>query len=93
MINLVGDERTARMFLFDVMFFRSPRSHVMINVFFDTWPEIIFWTGQGNSNIDPLLETIIWMIYNTGPSTSLADMKVYLNTKASNNIKPSNIWA
>ena len=93
MIHLVGDERTARMFLFDVMFFRSPRSHVMINVFFDTWPEIMFWTGQGNSNIDPLLETIIWMIYNTGPSTSLADMKVYLNTKASNNIKPSNLWA
>ena len=93
MINLVGDERTARMFLFDVMFFRSPRSHVMINVFFDAWPEIIFWTGQGNSNIDPLLETIIWMIYNTGPSTSLADMKVDSNTKASNNIKPSNIWA
>ena len=93
MINLVGDERTARMFLFDVMFFRSPRSHVMINVFFDTWPEIIFWTGQGNSNIDPLLETIIWMIYNTGPSTSLADMKVISNIKASNDIKPSNLWA
>ena len=65
------------MFLFDIMFFRSPRSHVMINVFFDTWPEIMFWTGNAETVIDPFLETVIWMIYNTGPSTSLADMKVF----------------
>ena len=64
------------MFLFDIMFFRSPRSHVMINVFFDTWPEILFWTGDTKTIIDPLLETVIWMIYNTGPATSLNDMKV-----------------
>ena len=75
-ILYAGDERTARMFLFDIMFFRNPRSHVMINVFFDTWPEILFWTGNAKTVIDPLLETLIWMIYNTGPATSLADMKV-----------------
>ena len=50
----------------------------MINVFFDTWPEILFWTGKTDTVIDPLLETVIWMIYNTGPSTSLTDMKVCL---------------
>ena len=50
----------------------------MINVFFDTWPEILFWTGNVETVIDPFLETVIWMIYNTGPSTSLADMKVFL---------------
>ena len=49
----------------------------MINVFFDTWPEILFWTSNVESVIDPFLETVIWMIYNTGPSTSLADMKVF----------------
>ena len=76
LILYAGDERTARMFLFDIMFFRNPRSHVMINVFFDTWPEILFWTGDAKTVIDPLLETLIWMVYNTGPATSLADMKV-----------------
>ena len=75
--RLVGDERTARMFLFDIMYFRSPRSHVMINVFLDTWQEILLWTGNEETIIDPFLETVIWMIYNTGPSTSLADMKVF----------------
>ena len=49
----------------------------MINVFLDTWQEILLWTGNEETIIDPFLETVIWMIYNTGPSTSLADMKVF----------------
>ena len=53
----------------------------MLNVFFDTWPEILFWTGNAKTVIDPLLETVIWTIYNTGPATSLADMKVNITEK------------
>ena len=75
------------MFLFDTMFFRSPRSHVMINVFFDTWPEILFWTGTSKTVLDPLVETVIWMIYNTGPASSLNDMKVNINKDELNNSK------
>ena len=59
----------------------------MINVFLDTWPEILFWTGTNKTVLDPLVETVIWMIYNTGPASSLNDMKVNINKDELNNSK------
>ncbi len=83
MVRYIGDEEEARVFLFDILFFKSARTHIMINILLDTWPEILQWPGfpmqktPKNLNLDPLVHAIMWMIYNTGPATSMSDMKVF----------------
>lgn len=74
-----GDEDNARTFIYDVLFFKNARSHILLTVLLDTWPSILTWPGNKGCRreLDPVLETVIWMIYNTGPSTSKADMKVF----------------
>ena len=44
----------------------------MLTVLLDTWPEIFLYPNDPNI----LFETVIWVIYNSGPSTSCTDMKV-----------------
>ena len=77
--SFLGDETFFRTFLYDILFFQNSRCHVVINVILDTWPEILWQIPNNNSgiNMDPVLETAIWMIYNTGPASSLTDMKVH----------------
>ena len=65
------------MFVYNTLFFKNTRTHVVISVFFDTWPELLK-KPEGDGRLEPLAETIIWLIYNTGPATSMADMKVSL---------------
>ena len=78
MTRYKGDEVAAKNFLYDVIYFPNSRSHVMLTVFFDCWPEVMFWTGSGESVLDPLLETVVWCVYNGGPSIGLQDVKVAL---------------
>ena len=84
-----GDEKMARMFLYDTIFFRNSRAHVMITIFIDTWPQLlqpqkVSASSRPNLNsnncelvADPIFGAIIWMIYNAGPANSLSDLKVY----------------
>ena len=67
-----GDQRSAKHFLYDTLFFRSTRAHCMLTVLLDTWPEIFLYPNDPNI----LFETVIWVIYNSGPSQSCTDMKV-----------------
>ena len=67
-----GDQRSAKQFLYDTLFFRSTRAHCMLTVLLDTWPEIFLYPNDPNI----LFETVIWVIYNSGPSQSCTDMKV-----------------
>ena len=52
-----------------------------MNIVLETWPEILRKQPGipiiANGPIDPLTETIIYMIYNTGPTQGLHEMKVY----------------
>ena len=56
-----------------------------MNIVLETWPEILSkQSGMGPVGpdgtigpMDPLTETIIYMIYNTGPTKGLQDVKVY----------------
>ena len=67
-----GDERSAKQFLYDTLFFRNTRAHCMLTLILDTWPEIFLYPNDPNI----LFETVIWVIYNSGPSQSCTDMKV-----------------
>ena len=44
----------------------------MLTVLLDTWPENFLYPNDPNI----LFETVIWVIYNSGPSQSCTDMKV-----------------
>jgi len=77
LVRFKGDEVAAKAYMYDVFYHRSNRNFVMLTVFFDTWPEVMFWTGTAATVLNPLLETVIWAIYNTGPPNSLAEMKVF----------------
>ena len=76
LVRYKGDEVAAKSFLYDVFYHKGNRTFVMLTVFFDVWPEIMFWTGTSSTQLNPLLETVIWAIYNTGPPNSLAELKV-----------------
>ena len=56
----------------------------MLHVIFETWPEIlqrVFWNAPIK---DPVVETVVWMIYNTGAyhgcqeQMKVADVKTML---------------
>jgi len=76
LLRYKGDDTRARIFLHDVMFFKTPRSHVLISSFIDAWPAIITYCRTKNT-LDPLLETIVWLIYNTGEKKNLTEAKVH----------------
>ena len=78
LVRYQGNEEAAKSFLFDVFYHKGNRNFVMLTVFFDVWPEIMFWTGTSASILNPLLETVIWAIYNTGPPNSLTELKVMI---------------
>ena len=75
----LGDDDAARQFLHDVLYFRPTRSHIMMNIVLETWPEILRKQPDMGPNgpIDPLTETIIYMIHNTGPTQGLQELKVF----------------
>merc|ERR1719394_2441956 len=68
----LGDEKTARQFIYDTLFFRNTRAHCMLTVLLDTWHELFLYPSSPNI----LFETVIWVIFNSGPSQSCTDMKV-----------------
>lgn len=105
----LGDEDACRLFLFDLLFFKSPRNHLLLFVILDVWPEVFNWRGKsmlrlqprGKEDtgpqsqlyiypgataaaeenkpqvmIDPLLETVVWVIFHTGIQSSKAELMV-----------------
>ena len=84
MYSFSGDENGVRTFLYDIFYHKYSRNHVFICVLLDVWPSVLAWHGHSTKEqmekgqMDPLVDTIFWMIYNTGPASSLQDLRVIL---------------
>ena len=77
-----GLEERCRLFLFDMLFFKNSRNHIFICVLIEVWPEILVWPHYAQHPhpqcvVDPIVETVVWMINNTGPANCLRDLMVY----------------
>ena len=77
-----GLEDKCRLFLFDMLFFKNSRNHIFVRVLIEVWPEILTWPHYANlphpgNVIDPIVETVVWMINNTGPANCLRDLMVF----------------
>ena len=64
-----------KQFLFDLFYFKSPRNHILVGIVIALWPEI-FPSGDSPLSSSPLAETIVWCIFNTGPSQKSPEMLV-----------------
>ena len=77
-----GLEERCRLFLFDMLFFKNSRNHIFICVLIEVWPEVLVWPHYAlhprpQCVVDPIVETVVWMINNTGPANCLRDLMVY----------------
>jgi hypothetical protein len=78
-----GLEELCRLFLFDMMFFKNSRNHVFVCVLIEVWPAILTWPYRNHTPlpestfVDPIVDTVVWMVNNTGPASSLKDLRVY----------------
>ena len=62
-------------FVYDLFFFKSPRNHLLVGIVVALWPQIF---PKVNTDLagSPLMETLVWCIFNTGPETFSPEMKV-----------------
>ena len=78
-----GLEEKCRLFLFDMLFFKNSRNHIFVCVLIEVWPEVLTWPHYAHpplhpkTVIDPIVETVVWMINNTGPANCLKDLMVF----------------
>ena len=77
-----GLEEKCRLFLFDMLFFKNSRNHIFVSVLIEVWPDLLSWPHyahppQPADVIDPIVETVVWMINNTGPANCLRDLMVF----------------
>ena len=77
-----GLEEKCRLFLFDMLFFKNSRNHIFVCVLMEVWPEILCWPYHApiphqGTVIEPIVETVVWMINNTGPANCLRDLMVF----------------
>ena len=61
----LGDEQTARQFLYDTLFFRNTRAHCMITVLLDTWPEIFSFPNESPDILFEVCRTLHLEILNS----------------------------
>ena len=62
-------------FVYDLFFFKSPRNHLLVGIVVALWPQI-FPKVHTELAGSPLVETLVWCVFNTGPETFTAEMKV-----------------
>ena len=62
-------------FVYDLFFFKSPRNHLLVGIVVALWPQIFPKVSTDLAGT-PLVETLVWCIFNTGPETFTAEMKV-----------------
>ena len=61
--------------MYDLFFFKSPRNHLLVGIVVALWPQV-FPRANTDLGRSPLVETLVWCVYNTGPETFTAEMKV-----------------
>ena len=61
--------------MYDLFYFKSPRNHLLVGIVVALWPDIF---PRANTKLaeTPLVETIVWCVFNTGPDTYSVEMKV-----------------
>ena len=64
-----------RHFVYDLFFFKSPRNHLLVGIVVALWPEV-FPKVDSELASTPVVQTIVWCVFNTGPETFSVDMKI-----------------
>ena len=82
LLRAEGLEMAAKQFLYDMLFFKNSRNHVFICLLVEVWPMLLMWPPfakpiDGQTSLEPLLETMIWVVNSTGPASNLQDLRVY----------------
>ena len=64
-----------RHFIYDLFYFKSPRNHVLVGIVIALYPEVFVENGTPLST-NPIIDTIVWCIFNTSPEKFAPEMKV-----------------
>jgi len=62
-------------FIYDLFYFKSPRNHILIGIVIALWPQVFPNQGEPLSQT-PMMETIVWCVFNTGPEVYSPEMMV-----------------
>lgn len=59
-------------FVWDLLFFKSPRIHLLIGVIIDLWPEVL---GKVE-DLSPEEETVLWAIFHAHDHKNSPEMRI-----------------
>lgn len=68
------DVHLVRHFVYDLFYFKSPRNHILVGIVVALWPEV-FPHSSSPSAGNPLVESLVWAVFNTGPGQKSPEMK------------------
>lgn len=71
----VDNIQMVRHFIYDLFYFKSPRNHVLVGIVIALFPEVFVDNGTSLSKT-PIIDTIVWCIFNTSPEKFAPEMKV-----------------
>jgi len=71
----VDDFERVKQFVLDLLYFKSPRTHLLIGLTIDLWPNIICPSHHPLAQ-SPFHETVVWLLLNTGPLQRSPEMRV-----------------
>ena len=73
--RFLDDLEGIRHALFDLFFFKSPRNHLLLGIVMALWPDSLPVASDPLAT-SPLIETLVWCVFNTGPAQRAPEMKV-----------------
>ena len=73
--RFLNDLQGIRHFLFDLFYFKSPRNHLLLGIVMALWPESLPAASHPLATT-PIMETLAWCVFNTGPTQKAPEMKV-----------------
>ena len=73
--RFLDDLQGIRHCLFDLFYFKSPRNHLLLGIVMALWPDSLPAASDPLATT-PLMETLVWCVFNTGPSQKAPEMKV-----------------
>ena len=71
----LNDLQGIRHCLFDLFYFKSPRNHLLLGIVMALWPDALPLASDPLAKT-PLMETLVWCVFNTGPAQKAPEMKV-----------------
>merc|ERR1719154_1030777 len=74
-LKLNAVQNTGKNFIYDLFYFKSPRNHILIGIVIALWPQVFPNQGEPLSQT-PMMETIVWCVFNTGPEVYSPEMMV-----------------